>query len=531
MSTLPLVILPAGLFADAVTVGDGQVVVTTRPVGTPTACPSCGRSSARTHSSYERRLADLPWQGHQVELRLRVRRLRCVNEACPRRIFAERLPQIAATRARHTDRLREIRQAIVLALGGNPGARLARRLALPVGASTLLRVARATAPPAHAPPRVVGIDDWAWRRGTRYGTIVCDLERNRVIDLLPDREAGTVADWLRRHPGIEVVARDRAGAYADGIRRGTPTAIQVADRWHLLRNLGDALQAAVERYRQAVRQAALQVASGILGALVAAAADRPASAEERRRAVRRQQREETYAALVRLRGLGLTFEQIAPAIGLSKPSMHRWLQAGGPPQHHKPTRGRPSLSKPCLTFLEQRWAEGCRNASRLWRTLRQDGLKASERTVRRWAQARRQGLPAALADPAAAWPVPTKRRCARLLTAKEEDLDPQERSFVLHLGMAAPALVEAARLARQFGAMVKDRAAGMLDAWLAVARGTELASFAQGLERDHAAVRAALAERWSTSPVEGQINKLKTLKRQMFGRAKLDLLRTRLLAA
>lgn len=531
MSIVPLVILPAGLFADAVAVGDSQVIVTTRPIGTPTTCPSCGVSSTRTHSSYERRLADLPWQGHQVELRVRVRRLRCVNDACPQRIFAERLPQIAATRARHTGRLRDIQQAIVMALGANPGARLAKRLALPISASNLLRVARATAAPAYSPPRVVGIDDWAWRRGTRYGTIVCDLEHNRVIDLLPDREAGTVADWLRRHPGIEVVARDRAGAYADGIRRGAPTTIQVADRWHLLRNLRDALQAAVERHRKAVRQAALQVASGVHGAMVAAAADQPASAEEQRRDARRQQRQETYAALVRLRSLGLTFEQIAPAIGLSKPSIYRWLQEGGPPQHHKPRRGRPSLSKPCVAFLEERWAEGCRNAGRLWRALCQCGLKASERTVRRWAQTKRQGLPATLAEPAAAWPTPSKRRCARLLTARDEDLDPKERSFILHLGAIAPTLVEAAKLAKQFSAMVKDRAAGMLDDWLATARDSELASFVQGLERDHAAVRAAMTERWSTSPVEGQINKLKALKRQMFGRAKLDLLRTRLLAA
>ena len=353
MSILPLVILPAGLFADAAAVGEGQVVVTTRLVETPTSCPSCGVSSARTHSRYERRLADLPWQGHQVELRLRVRRLRCVNNTCPQRIFAGRLPQIAATRARHTGRRREIQQAIVMALGGNPGARLAQRLALPISASTLLRVARATAAPAYSPPRVVGIDAWAWRRGTRHGTIVCDLERNRVIDLLPDREAGTVADWLRRHPGIEVVARDRAGAYADGIRRGAPTTIQVADRWHLLRHLGDALQAAVERHRKAVRQAALQVASGVHGGMAAAAADQPTGAEERRRNARRRQRQETYAALVRLRSLGLTFEQIAPAIGLSKPSIHRWLQAGGPPQHHKPRRGRP-----CPGLAWRSWRNG-----------------------------------------------------------------------------------------------------------------------------------------------------------------------------
>lgn len=531
MSIFPLTVLPAGLFTDAVTVGDGRVVLTIRAAGSSVTCPSCGLSSTRTHSRYERRLADLPWQGLQVELCLQVRRLRCVHDACPRRIFAERLPQIAAARVRSTNRLREIQQAIVMALGGNPGARLAQRLALPVSASTLLRVARSTAAPVHAPPRVVGIDDWAWRRGTRYGTIVCDLERNRVIDLLPDREAGTIADWLRRHPGIEVVARDRAGAYADGIRRGAPTTIQVADRWHLLRNLGDALQATVERHRKAVRQAALLVAHSVVDTMVAAAASPPASAEEQQRMARRAQRQETYETLVRLRGQGLTLDQIAPAIGLSKPSIYRWLKEGGPPQHRKPSRGRPSLTKPCLALLEAQWAEGCRNASRLWRSLRARGLKASERTVRRWAQARRQEQPVTLAQPAAAWPAPSKRRCAWLLTAAPEKLDPHECSFIHHLGMVAPSLIEAARLAKQFVTMIKERAAGKLDAWLAMASGTELASFVQGLQRDHAAVRAALAEPWSTSPVEGQINKLKTLKRQMFGRAKLDLLRKRLLAA
>lgn len=531
LSILPQAFLPAGLPTPTVTIGDGRVVLTTQAVGSPAACPSCGRPSGRTHSRYERRLADLPWQGRQVEVRVHVRRLRCVDHTCQQRIFAERLPQIVAGRVRSTNRLRDIQHAIVMALGGSPGARLAQRLALPVSATTLLRVARSAVVPAHDPPRIIGIDDWAWRRGTRYGTIVRNLERNRVIDLLPDREAETVADWLRRNPGIEVVARDRASAYADGIRRGAPTALQVADRWHLLRNLGDALQAAVERHRKAVRQAALQVARCVHNVMALAAADRPASAEEQRRTARRQQRQETYTTLVRLRRQGLTFEQIASAIGLSKPSIHRWLQAGGPPQHHKPVQGQPSLSKSCLVLLEQRWAEGCRNASRLWRDVRQAGLKASERTVRRWAQIRRRGLRSTRTEPAAAWPVPSKRRCARLLTAHDAEPAPNEHAFVLHLGAVAPRLVEAASLARQFGTMVKDRAAGKLDAWLAAARGTELALFAQGLERDHAAVQAALAERWSTSPVEGQINKLKALKRQMFGRAKLDLLRARLLAA
>ncbi|MGF7212940.1 transposase [Skermanella aerolata] len=531
MITVPQPLLPAGLFVDDVTVDDDRITFVARAAEPSITCPSCGFASARVHSSYLRRIADLAWQGRTVELRVRVRRLRCCNGACTRRIFAEQLPQIAAARARCTGRLREIRHQIAFALGGRPGARLAWQLGLPVSANTLLRLLRSVPVPAYQPPRVVGIDDWAWRRGTRYGTIVCDLERNRVIDLLPDRKADTVADWLRRNPGIEMVARDRAGAFADGIRRGAPEAIQVADRWHLLRNLGDALQTVAERHRKAVRAAALQVAESAHADTVAEV-DPPAGVEECRRVERRERRQEMYDELVRLRGLGLTADQIAPVIGLSRPAIFRWLKTGGPPQHRKP---RPGLSKPCLAVLEERWAEGCRNAGRLWRDLRERGFKASERTVRRWAQARRRGGPGVPMEPvakvAAAWPAPSKRQCARLLTARDEDLDPKERAFVAHLAVAAPKLAEAAELARRLDTMLKDGASQEFDVWLATARDTELASFAQGLKRDYAAVRAALTEPWSTSPVEGQINKLKVLKRQMYGRAKYDLLRNRLLAA
>jgi transposase len=468
-------------------------------------------------------------------LRVRVRRLRCTNNMCTRAIFAERLPALAAVKARRSDRLRTIQQEIGLALGGQPAARLSQHLALPVSTSTVLRLIRAKPIPAPETPRVVGIDDWAWRRGTRYGTIICDLERGRVIDLLPDREADTVADWLRHHPGIEVVARDRAGAYADAVRRGAPEARQVADRWHVLRNLGDALQTAAEKHRKGVRAAALRVA-GSLHAEKAKAAPKPqGTAEERQRAARRQRRQDMYDDIVRLHDRDLTKPQIASAVGLSVPAIYRWLKAGGPPRHHKPPKSRFALSRACVKHLETRWAEGCRNATRLWRELRQRGLKASERTVRRWAQDRRHGPSTLSEDPvvlvAAAWPAPSKRRCARLLTMTDAELDANERAFVTHLAVTAPKLIKAAELAKEFSAMIKNRTPEALDPWLKAAVGTELASFAQGLERDGDAVRAALAEPWSTSPVEGQINRLKMLKRQMYGRAKYDLLRCRVLAA
>ncbi|WP_167354108.1 ISL3 family transposase [Sinorhizobium saheli] len=186
-----------------------RVVLVARPTAKETCCPCCGFRTARVHSHYQRRLADLPWHGRVVEVQLQARRLRCVNPGCSRQIFTERLPQTVLPKARRTTRLYEHHLAISFATGGEPGSRLSRKLGMPVSGDTLLRMVRMAACEPISAPRVVGVDDWAWRKGQGYGTIICDLERNRVLDLLPDRNADTLASWLGRYPGIEVIARDR----------------------------------------------------------------------------------------------------------------------------------------------------------------------------------------------------------------------------------------------------------------------------------------------------------------------------------
>ncbi|WP_245274596.1 ISL3 family transposase, partial [Methylobacterium sp. 285MFTsu5.1] len=308
-----------GVQVDELALNADALTITARTTAARAACPQCGRWSARVHSSYWRTLKDLPWQDRSVTWRVKVRRFRCSH--CPGRIFAEPVPGLARARAQRSDRLAEAQTDIGMALGGEAGARLSRRLAMPVSGDTVLRLIRRCKSAGCASARVVGIDDWAWRRGRRYGTIVCDLERGRVLDLLPGRACEPVRDWLAAHPGIAVVSRDRAGPYAEAARLGAPQAIQVADRWHLLANASEALRSRVERHqaeiREAARQAAFQDAPAAMVAL--APADLPPEQDNGHGGSRRRQRCE---AALRLHGEGVAIKTIARTLGACQRRVH-----------------------------------------------------------------------------------------------------------------------------------------------------------------------------------------------------------------
>ena len=343
VSSTLLSFVPRSLRVTRVVPTPERLTIEAVPRSASAECPVCCSSSHRVHSLYQRVLHDLPSQGRPVTIHIAARRFHCLDRRCIRRTFAERLTDVARPFGRRTGRLRDLQQHLGLALGGEAGARLAARIAAPTSPDTLLRLASICRSTEIMPvPRVLGIDDWAWRRGRRYGTVLVNLETNEVVDLLPDREAATVAAWLRDRPGVEIVARDRAGAYADGIRQGAPGAVQVADRWHLLRNLGDAVQALGDRHNAAARRAAQHVQSHLTAttvppAIIATPSAPSQNASQQASAASRLRRQARYEEAARLRGIGATITRISAELGADRKTVHGWLRLGRAPSWKQPS--------------------------------------------------------------------------------------------------------------------------------------------------------------------------------------------------
>ena len=529
---LPLI--PAGLTVVQVLSTPDIITIVASSDASTAACPSCGRLSRCVHSTYQRRLQDLPWQGRAVVIQVRARRFRCPDPACARRTFVEPLSGTAVRRAWRTCRLGDLQRHIGLAAGGEAGSRLARRLAMPVSPDTLLRLVARSLVSTTSAPKVLAVDEWAWRKGRRYGTVLVDLECNRVVDLLPDRQAQTLATWLRAHPGIEVVARDRAGAFADGAAQGAPEAVQVADRWHLLRNVGDALRHAVERHHAALRRIGREVAAELA---TERATDAPTlrpepvpTALERRRTEARARRQALYDEAVRLRQGGATLKSIAVALGTPSRTLAYWFATGHAPLCDRRPSG--SILDPFRGYLEQRYAEGCRNARQLWRELREQDFQGRPSIVRvwigRWNKAASGGVPAR-GSSGPGWKLPSVHAVTRLLTSPRDGAPDGDQRLCARLLEEVPELAAAADAARRLGRVLRKESAEPLIDVLTATKQTLLKRLAISLEGDAAAVQAALDTPWTTSPAEGQINKLKTLKRAMYGRAGFPLLRARVL--
>jgi len=551
--TLATTLLPLehGLHLEDVTIGPDRIVATVVATLSRGTCPACGTWSEAIHSQYQRTITDLPWGQQTVQLQLRVRKFFCRQPTCSRRIFAERLPAVVAPYARRTSRLTEVVRLLAFALGGEPGARVVERLGMATSPATMLRLIRRTAVVTAPTPRVLGVDDWAKRKGHTYGTILVDLEQHHLVDLLPDRTAATLASWLQDRPGVEIVSRDRSGAYAEGAARGAPDAVQVADRFHLAKNLGEAVVQVLERHRADLREVRVPAEASPQpegGTQQAADLTRETSAlgvsrqtwSQRRQQARRSQRVARYERMLALRERGLAIAAIAQELGVARRTIHRWLAAGSCSER-TPRRRPPSPLTPFAEYLTCRWAEGCHNGMQLWREVCEQGYAGPHYRIWEVVQQLRDGLPAITESGIESRPTPSPRprppsprQVTGIFLRRPTDRTAEEQQVLGQVIEQCPDARVAYDLTERFLSLLRQHQAASLEAWLTDATQSGLPEFqrlASGLLTDHAAVAAAASLPYSNGQTEGQVNKLKALKRQMYGRAKFDLLRLRLLHA
>jgi transposase len=454
---------------------------------------------------------------------------------------------VVAPWARQTQRLIAWLLAIGLALGGTAGVRLSRRLGCPLSRQTLLRMIRRLPLAGDDTPRVLGVDDCALRTRQTDGTVLIDRERRLPVALLPDREAETLAQWLRAHPGVEVITRDRARADADGAHQGAPEATQVADRFHLLQNVVEALEQVFQPHHQAlaaVNDATRGQGVALADGTVAVVVPPPPPTRQEQTAQRRARRVECHQQGWALHDQGWPGHAIATHLGIGKQTVFRYLRTTTLPERRRRRDSGHSVLNPYQSYLLDRWNAGCHEALRLYGELQQRGYPGSYATVVRYAQRLRQAQGQAPRQRRRRPPLPrvaeppqrllTARQAAWLVVRHEEQRTKDDTQQLAQLRAQHTDVAEAIDLAQDFAQLVRQRQPQELEPWLARAAKSAVGAwrrFAKGLRDDFDAVKAGVTLPWSSGPVEGQITRLKRLKRQMFGRASLTLLERRFVLA
>ncbi len=550
MEGSPFLPLSDGLHIEQVTACANELLVYVIS-SSKACCPLCRMQASRVHSRYTRRVADLPCAGRHVTLLLTVRKFFCPNAACQRKIFAEQFPELVPSNARLTTRLREALVALGLATSGEVASRLAPRLGMQVAPTTLLRRVRAVPVAPAGKVRVLGVDDFAWKKGQTYGTILVDLELHRPIDLLPDRSEETLEAWLRAHPQVELVSRDRAGAYAEAITKGAPQAQQVADRFHLLLNLREGLRKFLVRKQKWLPEveedtsdAIPQKARGKWKAIVAPRASQEMKHEKdfrhmsptlRKRGspptidaqtysqASRANRYSRYEAVRALHQQGWSLRDISRRLKMGRKTVRRFVRAESFPERSQPSY-RGSLLDPYKPYLLKRWQEGWYNGAQLYEEIKAHGYTGSAALLRRFiANLRKQHHPVgnAVALPLDRSgtplnspselppPLPFRRRMSPsraswLCVSQKASLNEKQRHQVAQIRQGHRDLETAYQLSQAFVLMLAEHRGADLEDWLVYAKHSgiaELKSFAQGIDRDYGAVRAAFSSQWSNDHV------------------------------
>lgn len=499
--------------------GSDRIMLHLEPIRRAVPCPSCGVLSSRVHSRYRRRAWDLPWCSWQVQLMVYTRRFFCGTPECQRRIFAEPFPNVLPPYARQTLRLRGALLELSHASGAEMASRLAKLLGFSASPDTLIRRQRQEALPTPS-PKAIGVDEFALRRGSTYATILVDLEQHRPVAVVEDRKAAPVATYLAAHSGIEVLARDRAGAYALAGRTAAPNALQVADRFHLVHNVSDALRELCRSRRWVVPAPEVHA---VCDPPIPQSGLSPTARPHSREPQPTPTKQARWEAVQQRKDKGQSLVTIARDLGMNRHTVRQYLAADKPPVY-PPRRPRRTRLTPYLSYLTKRWAEGCHNARRLYSELTQQGYTGSERQVRaavRTWRGMKNPPPAGRAMPLQ-W----------LVLPPPSHLDPSDREELDRVLAVNPPLALGYRLKERFRELVAHRDIAALDRWIEEAGASALPTFrslAKTFHQDYQAIKAALTTPWSTGQVEGQNTRVKLIKRIGYGRAKLDLLRVRIL--
>ena len=488
MKLSSLLALPDDLEVISITTAKKLLTVHVAATAESRQCPLCAQAATHVRSYYSRLVADVPCAGRRVQLVLRVRKFRCDTVSCPRKIFAERLGPFIEAWARKTTRLRESIEAIGLSTCGEVGARLAERLGIQTSPTIILRRIMDLPLPAVGTVTHLGLDDFALRRGRTYGTVLVDLTRHQVLDLLPDRQAKTAKAWIQAHPEIELISRDRGGDYAAAARQGAPQALQAADRFHLVKNLAEAVQKALAHCGTQLRKdrkAAEMMAEPPPQEPLAS----PATSDGQPYSAHQTERYERYQQVVMLRDQGVKIKEIAKRVGLGTRTVQRWVKQGTYVEtgyHHKHR----SRYDAYAAYVQQRWEQGCHNIQQLWREIRAQGYPHSDCALRRHLQTlsgkKHMALPDAdLLDHFSA------KKAVWLFIRPFDDLKEPEQNELVALRQASAEAESIYQLVQEFLGMVHHLQGDQLDAWIAKVTASHIKAlqrFAKGLQRDKAAV-------------------------------------------
>lgn len=508
-------------------------------------CPLCGKASSKEHSRYFRKLMDEPIFGNRAYLGLSVRKFYCHTKNCERKIFTERFSSFIKSYARKTDRLKESLTALAFSSNAETGKKVSRKLSLPVSADTLLRLIRKSSEKGDENLKIIGVDDWAIKKGNHYGTIICNLETHKPVDVFPERSTEALEKWLRKHPGIEIATRDRSNSYRKAFNNTSPKTTQIADRFHLSKNLLDALKNFVKRtfgsrihigYKEIEIKKTLHIQ-------VKKSKEKILSKAEKNGIEARNKKRKIVREVKKMYSEGKSISAIFKTMHLAKATIRRYLHLDEEEAVTYQSSTRSSILDPYLEIIETLIAEG-KTASKIFNEIKAMGYSGGDRNVRRFVKRIKKefiGPNISKTSPKLETKEVPKPKIKTWI--KRYDLTSYMWSFPDELNeegeknlkvilKKAPLLEKIYPLIQDYRTMAKEKDHQKLRIWInnaSLSEVSEIVSFSKGLDNDFEEVYNAFLYPYSNGVVEGHVNRLKMIKRQMYGRANLDLLRKKVL--